>query len=454
MIIDIDSILTEWRYRLTAGYPKTADDFGVLRDVITEMTDVDLTEAERIVRRAMGLTEAATDVDSISVMYTDRVFRVQQNNRVTVYSLQPFDDHDFNIENAALGTIESRQISISQFIQSIKSTDKYNFYVYNIIDPQNAKLVSSGDTVGSNILRQYESGSDILNAKQFEEYILTRYAVPGQEIIGLQPMYDYIIKNLDADQIMDLITGNSVLELKTGSYPIRGIHGILYDIIETTVKIPNGDQSELWFAIAYKGKVAGAVAGESGIEADIEVGKETISLKNYSKITFDFGSLPTEGTQLLNDFLEIAKLLTGQDISKSKGRDQINNVLNFLDDESVESQIRQLIKMSETSDIILLQNVGNRLKRFYSLSDNLDKMIHAFCHIIDTTLQEKVLSVGWWGMIIKSNKTLFLESADDVYSAVRCKNDRLSDAIANFHQNKLFVLGSKLSTQVTKKSQD
>ena len=57
-------------------------------------------------------------------------------------------------------------------------------------------------------------------------------------------------------------------------------------------------------------------------------------------------------------------------------------------------------------------------------------------------------------MIIKSNKTLFLESSADVYQAVRCKNDRLSDAIANFHQNKLFVLGSQLSTKVTKKSQD
>ena len=81
-------------------------------------------------------------------------------------------------------------------------------------------------------------------------------------------------------------------------------------------------------------------------------------------------------------------------------------------------------------------------------------MINAFCHIVDEVLREKVLSVDWWGMIIKSNQTLFLESADDIYSAVRCKNDRLSPAIANFHQNKLFVLGSQLSTKVTKKSQD
>ena len=364
--MNIDSILTEWRYRLPAGYPKTADDFGILRDVILEMTDVDLTEAERIVRRAMGLDEAPKDED----------------------------------------------------------------------------------------LEQERTSSGFSNSIEFEDYILSKYAVPGQEIIGLQPMYDSIIKNTESAELIELITGNSVLNLKTGSYPIRGVHGTLYDIIENIIKIPNGDQSELWFAISFKGKVSGAVAGESGIEADIEVGDQTISLKNYNKITFDFGSLPAAGTQLLNDFLEMAKLLTGQDISKSKGAKQINNVLDFLDDESVEAQVRQLIQMGETTDIMLIRNVGERLKKFYSLSDNLDKMIHAFCHIIDTTLKEKVLSVGWWGMIIKSNKTLFLESSTDVYSAVRCKNDRLSDAIANFHQNKLFVLGSKLSTQVTKKSQD
>ena len=69
-------------------------------------------------------------------------------------------------------------------------------------------------------------------------------------------------------------------------------------------------------------------------------------------------------------------------------------------------------------------------------------------------LQEKISTVNWWGMIVKGNRTLFLESSEDIFTAVQCKNDRLSDAIANFHQNKLFVLGSKLSTQVTKKSQD
>jgi hypothetical protein len=59
----IDSILTEWCYRLPKGYPETVQDFEVLRDIITEMTDIDLSEAERIVRNAMGITEASEDED-------------------------------------------------------------------------------------------------------------------------------------------------------------------------------------------------------------------------------------------------------------------------------------------------------------------------------------------------------------------------------------------------------
>ena len=367
----IDSIITEWTYRLPKGYPTSDSDYQVLYDVLQEMTTLDTEQRDQIVTQARGLTEAPGDEES-----------------------QP-------------------------------NTNQSGF----------------------------------ANAIEFEQYVLTNYAASSsekqQQIIGLQSMYDAIMKSAKSDQLINqLIKGKGMMELHVGSYPIRGIYATLYDIIEHTIKIPNGDASELWFAIAFKGKVAGAIASAGGIETDIEVGGKTVSLKNYSKVTFDFGSLPANGTQLLNEFLDMAKLLTNQDISKSRGARQINTVLDFLDNESVEAQVRQLIQMSETTDIELIRNIGNRLKKFYSLSENLDKMISAFCHIVDTALNEKIMSVGWWGIIIKPNRTLYLEPASDIYESIRCKNDRLSDAIANFHQNKLFVLGSQLNTKVTTKLQD
>jgi hypothetical protein len=355
--MNLDSILTEWQFRLPAGYPKTKQDYDVLAEILVEK-GIDPDAADRLAQQARGETPKPT--------------------------------------------------------------------------PNTA----------------------FTNVSEFQSFILQKFSVQGQQIIGLPSMYDAVMRHENSADIVRLITTDEKLLLKTGAFPIRGTYGDLYNIIRSTIKIPNGDESELWFAIAFKGLVSGAVAEPYGIEADIQIGDETVSLKNYENTTFDFGSLPTKGTQLLNEFLEIAKLLTGQDISKSKGRDQVNNVIAFLDNEHTESQIRQLIKMSEETDIILIQNVGNRLKKLYSLTDNLDTMIASFCHIIDDLLQEKVLSVGWWGMIVKGNQTLFLESANDVLDAVRCRNGRLSPAIANFHQNKLFVLGSQLSTRVTKKPQD
>ena len=362
----IDSILTEWRFRLPHGYPKTAEDFTILKDVILEMTNIDVSEAERIVQQAM------------------------------------------------FGTINEQS-------------------------PEDA------------------STETFLDAQEFEQFIMNTYSVPGQQIIGLRGMYDTIqqLNDESKNAVLDIIRKPANLTLRTGVIPIRGSFETLYDIIRDTIKIPNGDESELWFAISYDGRVKGAVAGETGIEADIEIGDQTVSLKNYNKTTFDFGSLDAESTEQLNSFIELAKLLTGQDISKSKGRDQINNILTMIDDPTVEREIQELINMRTTTHIRMIQRIGDRLNDLLNSADDIDSIIQSFCKNIDTLLARKINSVSWWGMIIKPNKTLFLESSADLYQVLKCTdNHRLSPAIANFHQNHLFVLGSQMSTQVTTKPQD
>jgi hypothetical protein len=445
----IDSILTEWSYRLPKGYPTQSRDYKMLYDIILEMTDLSPLEAQHVVNRAQGITEA-TELIDIKSMYSNRVFRIETSNSITIYSEQPFDDHDFDINDAAQNEIQSVSITTNQFLQQLNLKSKYNAYKFNLSFQLEKTYVINGINISKTL-----NTSDLFNdAASFEQYIKTKFSVEGQQIIGLPAMYDAVMSSDETDQLIDLITGPVKMRLATGVVPIRGVYSTLYNIIKNTIKIPNGDESELWFAISYGGLVKGAVAGESGIEADIEVGNQTVSLKNYEKITFDFGSLSSEGVQLLNSFLEMAKLLTGQDISKSKGREQINSVLDFLDTEKTETDIRRIIKLGDESDIPMLQNISKKLQSFYQLDDNLDTMIHAFCNIVDKMVVEKITSVNWWGMIIKSNETLFLEAADELAPILKCRNDRLSPAIANFHQNKLFVLGSQLNTKVTKKSQD
>ena len=450
----IDSIITEWSYRLPKGYPTQPRDYKLLYDVILEMTDFTPLEAQHIVNRAQGITEGLITEQpgdmEIASIYSGRVYRVATPNAVTVYSEQPFDDHDFDINNAAANQLDGVRIDNAKFQQSINPRSTYNQYKFNT----DFQLQKTSTISGANIVKTFGTADAFDDTQSFEQYIKIKFAVDGQQFIGLNGMYDAIMKHPQSDQLIQLITEPSKLRLATGIVPIRGVYGELYNIIESTIKIPNGDFSELWFAIAYGGQVKGAVAGNTGIEADIEVGDQTISLKNYEKTTFDFGSLPTEGVQLLNNFLEMAKLLTGTEINKSKGRDQINQVLNFLDNEKTEADIRNIIEMGQTSDIALLKNIGTRLESFYTLDDNLDTMIHAFCNIVDKMVAYKIRSVGWWGMIIKSNKTLFLEASDEIAPLLMCRNDRLSPAIANFHQNKLFVMGSQLNTKVSKKPQD
>jgi len=55
--MNIDSIITEWTYRLEKGYPDCPEDYIELRNVLREQTDLPIEQQDAIVRRAMGLEE-------------------------------------------------------------------------------------------------------------------------------------------------------------------------------------------------------------------------------------------------------------------------------------------------------------------------------------------------------------------------------------------------------------
>ena len=172
--------------------------------------------------------------------------------------------------------------------------------------------------------------------------------------------------------------------------------------------------------------------------------------------------MPREAAVLLNEFLGIAQLLTNQTINVSRGRNDVNNILEYLDDESIEKQVRHLIKMSLEPDAIpVIKTIGERLLKFQNLRDPdkiegidiFDKLINAFCWHIDNMIEQKLSTVDWWGVLIRKNKVLFIQDSSDVINSLKCTPDnRLSLGISNFHHNKLFVVGSQLSTKITSKS--
>lgn len=60
----VQKILTEWTYRLPNGYPTCPQDYDVLMEILTELTDLPLHERKRVVNRAQGIYEQDDAVDA------------------------------------------------------------------------------------------------------------------------------------------------------------------------------------------------------------------------------------------------------------------------------------------------------------------------------------------------------------------------------------------------------
>ena len=369
--MNIDSILTEWRYRLPAGYPKTAEDFGILQDVILEMTDIDLSEAEYIVRRAMGLNEEPDDVEP------------DTNETIPGFS----------------------------------------------------------------------------NGAEFEEFIKTKYSVPEQTISGLRVLYEQI---RDDDDVIQLILSDaSELPIQKGSIRIQGKFERLYDAIEINIKVKNGHASELWFSIVFKGIVKGAVKNipSMGIENDLKSDVVTrdgtrFSLKAYNDITFDFGMLPKDAILYLRSFISLAQLITGKKLETSSlGITDINkNILQFLNEERVQEEIKELLQMD--SPFTAIKNLQHEIRNImYNIdiesADYLESVTRRFCVTIDKFIENHVSeNIDYWALIIVANKTLNLIPSATIVQSLQHTEDNghyyLSTNIANFHQNHLNIKTSQL----------
>ena len=369
--MNIDSILTEWRYRLPAGYPKTAEDFGILQDVILEMTDIDLSEAEYIVRRAMGLNEEPDDAEP------------DTNETIPGFS----------------------------------------------------------------------------NGAEFEEFIKTNYSVPEQTISGLHVLYEQI---RDDDDVIQLILSDaSELPIQKGSIRIQGKFERLYDAIEMNIKVKNGHASELWFSIVFKGIVKGAVKNipSMGIENDLKSDVVTrdgtrFSLKAYNDITFDFGMLPKDAILYLRSFISLAQLITGKKLETSSlGITDINkNILQFLNEERVQEEIKELLQMD--SPFTAIKNLQHEIRNImYNIdiesADYLESVTRRFCVTIDKFIENHVSeNIDYWALIIVANKTLNLIPSATIVQSLQHTEDNghyyLSTNIANFHQNHLNIKTSQL----------
>ena len=102
----IDSILTEWSYRLPSGYPTKSKDYELLYHVILEMTGCSPLVARNIVNKAQGLNEQTEPGDQIDFtrlgVSQDMIDQIQDRYD----NLSPAEQADFN-NNYRKHTIQS-----------------------------------------------------------------------------------------------------------------------------------------------------------------------------------------------------------------------------------------------------------------------------------------------------------------------------------------------------------
>ena len=112
--MNIESILTEWQYRLPKGYPQSSTDYDVLRTVITEMTNFSAEQAQKIVEQAQNIHSDENPNNQPEMIDTSKVkvkkqfvngllvfIPVYDNNRMGAFRLKQYGD-DYKIFSVVL----------------------------------------------------------------------------------------------------------------------------------------------------------------------------------------------------------------------------------------------------------------------------------------------------------------------------------------------------------------
>jgi hypothetical protein len=419
----IDKIINEWTYQLDVGYPTKESDYEVLRSVLKETNMLSEQEINNTVQKAQGIFESTENSKRIS----DDIRALPDAGQNPIY------------------VATDSQIIINNFN---KRSKEFKLAVAEYLADNNIKSdIANGFQNLTIDVTQEESTSYFNNADQFVEFIMSEYAMEGQQFLGLPLLFEKINKSPNKDKIFSLITDLDKKPLKSGDYKIQGTDAELYQLISDTIKVPNGHYSELWFAIKFNGEVKGGVAGDS-IVSDIDVGADGVSLKDYNKIsTVDFGNLTADTALLLKIAVNSFEMLTGMQINKSMTRDSINAVLDNLDSEELRTDIRGLIQISKDTEIKVIRRFVDKLQRFMP-DGNPERIVENFCEQLNETIKSKLSdgNVKWWGII--SGGTLHLKTSNEVYQALKCQNNRISSAVSNFKGFHLFVNGNRINAIV------
>lgn len=289
--------------------------------------------------------------------------------------------------------------------------------------------------------------TEVESSSSLDQLIKSKYVVQGQDVMNIDNFYNSITKSPNSKKLLNLITNSGNKKLRSAHDPIDGLEKELFELIMATIKIPNGEPSELWFAIMYGGQIKGGVAGETGITSDVDVDGQGVSLKNYNKInSVDFGSLSKTVEELLRDSINLFQILSGGKVTKTLTRSSINNMLDLITSPSVVNDIEEILKLSEQTGIQAIKRLAMQIEDSLEERDPRS-IVNKFCNGIDYNIKTKLNEVRWWVTI--HNGVCYIESSADLYEKLKCQENRLSPYIASFKDLHLFVNGNALFKEVT-----
>jgi len=286
------------------------------------------------------------------------------------------------------------------------------------------------------ILKEYNTNlKEVQTAKEFETLILKKYIASNQKISNLNFLYENIIKSDNATELFSLIEKSGGKTLQPGEYSITDkLENELYYLISNSITIPNGNPSELWFAIIYDGKVVGGVKSEEtgDAAADIIANGKSVSLKNYSSSgTIDLGTLPSDTSKSFNKLLNFLGVVTGTEIDSTTPVSSLNNVLNATSNEDV----KDFLDFAKDSKPKWIQNQYNYIK-----NNDLDNIKEKFIESLNLIVLNKINKVDYWVAIIGDK--VYIRSSEEISDKVTSSNDEISTAISSLKGNHLFVNGN------------
>ena len=120
----IESIITEWSYRLPKGYPTQSKDYKLLYDIILEMTDLTPLAARIIVNKAQGLNEQTEPIEFSQLnLSADLIQQIQDR-----YESLSDEEQDLFNKNYRQHTIQSFMSSGYKPFAKFYNISIFNFF--------------------------------------------------------------------------------------------------------------------------------------------------------------------------------------------------------------------------------------------------------------------------------------------------------------------------------------